>query len=172
MWGSAAAVLCLVLFCHVSALWKPSNDPAMSNLGLYYETMECDDENARCVHCFQEKAAGEVYMHTFEFTKDPAKYQINMFTGKVDRKLYVIRNNTEKVFRMCFEHNWTPTGHDDFKVDICMDNNFKGAPVAEGCGKPVAVVTFDYHHSDDKIHGQQIVYCTPTVTPQMTGQPA
>ncbi|XP_038066959.1 uncharacterized protein LOC119736987 [Patiria miniata] len=161
MWGAFVAVLCLAFAGHVSGTWLKSNDPSMSNMGFYPETMECDDKVERCVHCFQEKSGGEVYMHTFEFTTNPVKYQINMFMGKLDRKLYVMRNNTEKVFRMCFEHNWTPKGQEDFKVDICMDNNFKDLEVPEGCGDPAALVTFDYHHSDDKIHGQQILYCTP-----------
>ena len=62
---------------------------------------------------------------------------------------------------MCFEHDWTPSKSDDNKVNICMDNNFESLTVPEDCAKPVAVVSFDYHHTDDKIHGQQVLYCLP-----------
>ena len=49
----------------------------------------------------------------------------------------------------------------DFRYAICAENIFSGIAMPDECPRPLALVTFDSHMTDDKIQGQQMLYCLP-----------
>ncbi|XP_038045513.1 uncharacterized protein LOC119720065 [Patiria miniata] len=159
------AVGCLLTFGLANGNWTARrNDASFEDLEFFAWNLECNDAKTVCSKCFvgHPYEGADIVMHTFEYTKDPYKFQFTTQPANQDTKASFVQNDALEKFHFCSEINnsaadisrgWTWT--------LCLENDFTGLTVPPDCPSPVAVSRLVGHMNDAKLAGQQIMYCLP-----------
>ncbi|XP_038049758.1 uncharacterized protein LOC119723266 [Patiria miniata] len=155
---------CQVRITRVESNWEAENsDPSDANLGFSLINMTCNDAMDLCQHYFILPLYTHEALAVFEYTKDPYKLLVGGREGIQSRDWRFVQDDCDEKYRWCesvdSEASWDYD--QSWRYTICFENSFDDISIPEGCAKPLAVVTYDTHHYDDKVRGQQMLLCLP-----------
>ncbi|XP_038049748.1 uncharacterized protein LOC119723255 [Patiria miniata] len=152
-----------MLLCKAESNWGAAgnNDPSKGNLGFSAFNMTCNEDGSSCQHCFSMAANGKIYLISIEYTADPFKFQVHITEGNNDWNMYFVQEDQYVDSRWCDNANFISrdSTRQEMRFTMCIENRFTGISVPAGCPKPVALVELDAHEYDEKIRGQQMLYC-------------
>ncbi|XP_038067297.1 uncharacterized protein LOC119737193 [Patiria miniata] len=155
-------ILCLMLVSRVEGTWGTKNrDPSDGVMGFSYINMTCNEAGDVCQNCLVTRLFGQVFLAVQEYTKEPYKFEAKVSEGRQSRDWFFSQDEPEEKYRWCdsfdSEASWEydkPWGY-----TYCIENIFSGIAVPAGCAKPLAVLTYDIHYSDEELHGEQVLFC-------------
>ncbi|XP_038050653.1 uncharacterized protein LOC119723847 [Patiria miniata] len=160
-----AAIVCLALIGGVSGNFEIL-DSGIENgqLGFYLVNMTCATSGAPCQACFLARYFGVNYQYVFEYRDDPY-YRIHLTAlgGEANWGFYFLQVDPSEPYRWCLDLlvPYDVTFGHDWRTTICFENSFGGFMVPPECPKPFVGATVDSHLGDEKVRGQQIIYCQP-----------
>ncbi|XP_022097615.1 uncharacterized protein LOC110983044 [Acanthaster planci] len=135
-----------------------------ADMGSFVIDLTCNDAETACMHCFTVHKYGRKYLYAFELSTDSnPSLHISVSSGEQNWDMTFSQEELDEPFRQCTHLNATREVelHNQLTVEACFDNHFSAVPVPAECEQPVAVYTLKTRRSDQKIRGQQILYCLP-----------
>ncbi|XP_038045467.1 uncharacterized protein LOC119720033 [Patiria miniata] len=158
----ATALLCLMAVGGVNANYAEKN--GLSSKGLSFSVMSLECGETHCAKCYVDPGSdGNVYLNTFEVTKKPNKYQLNVEGGTHDWMVEIVQEDRWEPFRVCRESTGADAGI-TWTWNMCFEDfTSSGLTIPEECGEPVALYYSSVIMNDDSILGQQVLFCTKTI---------
>ncbi|XP_022087345.1 uncharacterized protein LOC110977472 [Acanthaster planci] len=139
------------------------SDPAIANMGFFVHNMTCNEYGTVCQHCKKVEYYGKAYLAVAEYKADPYTFQCGIEDGTNDWNFNFGQEDPSELYRWCdsIEGRVSKVISMKMRYTLCAENMFSGISVPSDCPRPVALVTFDAHLADEKIQGQQLLFCLP-----------
>ncbi|XP_022087319.1 uncharacterized protein LOC110977459 [Acanthaster planci] len=154
-------LLFLTLACKVESNWDITHsDPAEANMGFTTFNMKCNDDETVCHHSFTMHVYGRLFLISTAYMKNPFKFQLNITEGGNNWKIHFAQGDQSEEYRWC-DNAFSRSSIIRYatRFVLCVGNSFTGISVPDDCPKPVTLVDLDNHNFDEKIRGQQMLYC-------------
>ncbi|XP_038073503.1 uncharacterized protein LOC119741710 [Patiria miniata] len=165
------ALFSLAFLGSANGNWPVGNDDSYEGLKFYEMNLECNDALSECEHRFSGhfspvKGLPLTTDHVLEYTKDPYELKFGAKVATLGLKVRFDQDDPSETFHFCSELTEDKAlpviGLYHGKWTLCLENDFSGLTIPADCTAPVAVSKIVGRFTDEKLAGQQVLYCMPS----------